>query len=141
MGSIEQSLIVCRQIRVRSVCHFFSPLSLCVCLSSFLFRATLVKKDNFWSGAILIASSKARSCLILNSIIACLTHSHLVVHIIGADVNLLFFFFWFYLNKNACPYLYMYSSNLIYHALSPSRSCSPVAILIFHCLSAYASHW
>jgi hypothetical protein len=87
-----------------SVVSFFS-----VSLSRFLFRIILVKKYNLWSGAILIASSIVRSCLILNSIIARLIHTtHLFVHIIGIDVNLLFFFSRFYLNKNACPHLYIY---------------------------------
>ncbi len=87
-----------------SVVSFFS-----VSLSRFLFWIILVKKYNLWSGAILIASSIVRSCLILNSIIARLIHTtHLFVHIIGIDVNLLFFFSRFYLNKNACPHLYIY---------------------------------
>ena len=58
MGSIEQSLIVCRQIRIRSVDRFFFPLSLSRARAFFLEQYYLVvKRHNFWSDAMSVASS------------------------------------------------------------------------------------
>jgi len=99
------TVIDCLSTNTSAICLSFL---LFVSLSRFLFRITLVKKYNLWSGAVLIVSSTARPCLILNSIIVRLTHSHLFVHIIGVDINLLFFFFLLVLFEQKRVPIFMY---------------------------------